>query len=299
MGYKKEDYLNLNLDPNTTYTVVDLNLFDTIRDISLSDRTINTLEFTLDMYKDYLEFVATLSKTAQDKVLRALKQKEVINNQIIERENGDKIRSYNESHNSIAINYLYRKLYTENRPINAHIIDKSHEILMRGTSNEHDINLNYRKSNSQLVGYQENENWHVDFLPISYEDIEWALAYLTAYFNEKEKSEEEILIKPFIIHGITATLQMFEDGNTRLGRTLQHLKLFLLTKKYINNNLNTPAIYFSQTYLPYRIEYRELITKLATDPGDESWNEWLTFNLRRMQDQIYSHEQSLRLIKTR
>ena len=163
---------------------------------------------------------------------------------------------------------------------------KGYEILMRGTSNEKEIKPNHRINNNHIVGYFDENEKRIDFLPISYDEIEWALAYFISYFNKPEVKEEELLIKPFILHGLLATLQMYEDGNTRLGRTFQHLKMFMLTNKFLDVDLKLPVLYFSRTYLPYRKQYRDLIAEVALKPDNESWNKRLLFNLRRVQDQI-------------
>ena len=102
------------------------------------------------------------------------------------------------------------------------------------------------------------------------------------------------------MHGLIAVLQVFEDGNTRLARCFQHITLQDLTNKTISNNLfelPLPAIYFSKNYIPYRKEYRELLASIALNPNNEAWNEWISFNLHRMQDRIFANEESLALLK--
>ncbi len=291
LGIKAEDLPNI--------PIVGLNVFDKIWNIKLNETTLNKINFTKELYSDYLKEIESFPKSVKEKLLKDFKAKEVIDNHTLERENYFDIINYSETHNSIAFNYLFKKTFMEQKPLNERMVSKSYEILMRGTSNENEIGKNYRNSNEQVVGYQDEDKFVVQFLPISYEEIEWALSYFISYYNQPEVKEEDLLVKPFIIHGLIATLQMFRDGNTRFGRTFQYLKLFTMTNKFLDKNLTLPALYFSKKYLPYRKEYRDLIYKLAIKPDNDSWNEWIDFNLRRMQDQIFSNESSLALVRTK
>ena len=225
---------------------------------------------------------------------------EIIDNHVLERENVNFLRIYNETHHSTVIRYLVRKLLKENTPLNDAIIKKAHEILMRGTSNENTINEGFRTNNHHYVGYIEDNKPVINYFPISYDDIKESTLLVCKYFNTPIKDEEELFIKPFIMHGLIAVLQVFEDGNTRLARCFQHITLQDLTNKTISNNLfelPLPAIYFSKNYVPYRKEYRELLASIALNPNNEAWNEWISFNLHRMQDRIFANEESLALLK--
>ncbi len=296
MPYTKQDLKNLHLDdtkPIDFYPIVQLKIFDNINDIILSSRIKDEYRYTLDIYKEYLETITKLNKSTQDKLLRDFKSTEIIENHTLESESYDRISAFNVHHNSIAFNYLLRKLFIEQKPLSPNIMAKGYEILMRGTSNEKEIKANHRINNNHIVGYIENNERRIDFLPISYDEIDWALAYFISYFNQPELKEEELLIKPFVLHGLIAALQMYEDGNTRLGRTFQHLKMFMLTNKFLDPDLKLPILYFSRTYLPYRKQYRDFIANIAINPTNENWNQWILFNLRRVQDQINYNEDSL------
>lgn len=122
------------------------------------------------------------------------------------------------------------------------------------------------------------------------------------YYESTITEEFDLLAKPFIIHGLLATMQVFEDGNTRLARTLQHIKLQTLTNELFTHEynlspFNLPAIYFSKNYIPFRYEYRKLIEDLALIHGDDEWNKWIEFNLYRMQERIFATDNSLILLK--
>ncbi len=301
MAYTKEDLKYLGIDEDTPVSslpIVGLNVFDNIDSIKLEDRTMGLYEYTLELYKEFLEKLKKLNKTNREKFLLELRNNEVFDNHTLEQENYADLYTYSETHNSTAYNYLYRKLFIEKRPLTSAMFNKGYEILMRGTSNENEISAHYRKNNHHAVSYFGDDGKQViQFLPISYDEIEWAITYLLGYFNKPEVSEEELFVKPFVIHGLIAALQMFEDGNTRYGRTLQHSKIFMISHKMVDDSFDRPALYFSKTYLPYRQGYRELIYKLALNPNNQMWNEWVRFNLNRVQDQLFNNEQKMELIR--
>ena len=298
MAYTKEELFSLgaNLESlaDLRKKIVDIRVFDYIDDLRLDDKNLGLLEYTLELYRDYLDLLHTFSKTNLEKILKGLRNTEVIDNHVVERERYDWLINYQETHHSTAINYLIRKLFSESEELNPAILSKAHEILMRGTSNEDEIDYKFRKNNQHFVGYQENGMNVIEFLPISHDEIKTALQLLCTYYNQSENDINLVYTKPFIIHGLLAALQVFEDGNTRVARTIQHVKMFQATRELLNEPLNLPALYFSKTYIPYRKEYRDLISQIAIDPSVLTWNEWIRFNLNRVQDQIYFNEENLK-----
>ncbi|MCM1053877.1 MAG: Fic family protein, partial [Ruminococcus sp.] len=182
-----------------------------------------------------------------------------------------------------------------NVSLTAKILIKAHEILMRGVTEEEFNNI--RKNNNFFVGYSEDGKNVVQYFPISYDEIKQALILFLDYYNSQENSKDNLFIKPFTIHGLLAALQLFEDGNTRLARTMQHISLFQNTNQNLGEDFKLPILYFSNTYTPYRKEYRDLIMQIAINPSDESWNNWYLFNLRRAQDQIFANEEVLKRIR--
>lgn len=298
MSYTKKELVNLGVKAENFFDIrkriVDIRLFDYVDDIELDVSTKGQLEYTLELYQNYLIFLQTFSKTNLEKILKGLRNTEVIDNHVVERENYNWLISYQETHHSTAINYLIKKLFVESEPLSPSILSKSHEILMRGTSNEDEIFLKFRKDNNQFVGYQENGENIIEFLPISYDEIKLSLRLFCDYYNQVENDENIAYIKPFIIHGLLAALQLFEDGNTRVARSIQHIKMFQVTRELFQVPFTLPAIYFSKTYIPYRKEYRDMICKIALDPSIQTWNEWIKFNLRKVQDQLYFNEENLK-----
>lgn len=298
MAYTKDELLSLGAKledlADLRKRIADIRVFDYIDDIVLDDRALGQLEYTLELYQEYLDLLQTFSKTNLEKILKGLRNTEVIDNHVVEREKYDWLINYQETHHSTAINYLIKKLFNEEEQLNPTILAKTHEILMRGTSNEEEILLKFRKGNQHYVGYRENDHVTIEFLPISYDEIKQALQLFCSYYNQQESDANIAYVKPFIIHGLLASLQVFEDGNTRLARSIQHIKMFQVTRDLFQIPLDLPALYFSKTYIPYRKEYRDLICKIALNPSFETWNEWIIFNLRKVQDQIYFNENNLK-----
>ena len=302
MSYTKEDleYFQVKDLKEAREKIVDVRLFDYIDDFKPNSDVEKLMNFTKELYLEYIEDILKYNKETQESILKALMNSEIIDNHGLERENVNFLRIYNETHHSTAIRYLVRKLLKENIPLNDAIIKKAHEILMRGTSNGNTINEGFRTNNHHYVGYIEDNKPVVNYFPISYDDIKESIFLLCKYFNTPIKDEEELFIKPFIMHGLIAVLQVFEDGNTRLARCFQHITLQDLTNKTIGNDLfelSLPAIYFSKNYVPYRKEYRELLASIALNPNNDAWNEWISFNLHRMQDRIFANVESLESLK--
>ena len=60
-----------------------------------------------------------------------------------------------------------------------------------------------------------------------------------------------------------------------------------------------PIVYATRQYFPYRNQYRDLIKNIAVQNNEEAWDEWFSFNLRRIQDNIYLNKQNIELSKQR
>lgn len=139
MAYTKEDlfYLGVTDLQSARKKIVDISLFDNIDNIKLSDKTKKDIEFTKEIYIDYLKDLEEFKETDREKILKALMNTETIDNHSLEREDISLLRDYYENHHSTAIRYLAKKLMNENQSLNENIIKKAHEILMQ----EHLMNL--------------------------------------------------------------------------------------------------------------------------------------------------------------
>lgn len=298
MAYTKTQLNSLGLSDlkEARDKIVNVSIFDYVDDIKLSDKTKNLIDYTYELYVDYLNQLSLFSDTDKSKILKSLMNTEVIDNHTVEKVNIDLLRTYSETHHSTAIRYLIKKLKVEDKYLTDEVIKKAHEILMRGTSNENEIISGYRNNNNAYVGYTENNERVILYLPISFDEINQATSLFCEYYNKDAADLQDLFVRPFVLHGLLAALQVFSDGNTRLSRTIQHIKLLIMTNHFIDANLMAPAIYFSKSYIPYREEYRNLISSIALNPNNSSWENWILFNLRRVQDQIFYNENNLKRV---
>ena len=109
MAYTKQELLQLGIKleelADTRRKIVDIRVFDYIDDLTLDDTTLRQLDYTIDLYQDYLEFLLSFSKSNLEKILKGLRNTEVIDNHVVERENYNWLLVHQETHHSTAINY--------------------------------------------------------------------------------------------------------------------------------------------------------------------------------------------------
>ena len=159
-------------------------------------------------------------------------------------------------------------------------------------------NLEYRMENTTFVGdFLPGGERQIDYLPIDYKLIPEAVSKLLELYNQRPDNIELAFLKPLIIHGLIAGLQIFKDGNTRFGRMLQYVSLYNSTVNFIDSSLPSPALYASKTYYPMREKYRRLIHELALGNDSDIWNKWFIFNYHRFEDQIMVNEQNIKSLK--
>ena len=160
------------------------------------------------------------------------------------------------------------------------------------------IKNDYRNNNLAYVTKSGRGIPQIDYFTLPYQHIEEAIMNLTIYYNSFIH-ENYTIIKPIIVHGLVSALQIFNDGNTRFGRTLQALKTYELTKKNLKCYFDMPAIYISDSYFDYREQYRNKISDIAINPCNETWNNWINFNLNRTEDEIYYRNSKLKQYQKR
>lgn len=87
MAYTKEDlfYLGVTDLQSARKKIVDISLFDNIDNIKLSDKTKKDIEFTKEIYIDYLKDLEEFKETDREKILKALMNTETIDNHSLER----------------------------------------------------------------------------------------------------------------------------------------------------------------------------------------------------------------------
>jgi len=264
--------------------VANLKIFDSIRKLQYTDYVLDHVDYTITMYKEYLERLNSMSEDEKAAFLRTIKIAEVIDNHSLEKEDSFLIALYLEQFQQNSIDYL---LENSTDSLKRQDFIDGHKLLLKGTKCQKYALKDYRTDNSACVGkILPGGERKITYFSIPYTDIEKAISKLLDLYNSDD-FDQQILLKPQIIHGIVAALQMFDDGNTRYARILQNIKLYDLTKKQLDKSLEAPILYGTRSYFVYRGKYRELINSLVVSPDNDNWNRWFDFNLNRVEDQMY------------
>lgn len=274
------------------YPIASMSIFDSIDNLKLEDWTIETEIELLEEYKEYLGIIQSMSKEKQKIFLDALKSNEIKANQLMEREDPFFVELGSRKDTIFALDYL---LKSENMDPN--VLIEAHKIILRGSESEHYCRRNYRKDNATYVtkpGYYEG-NTKIHYFALDYHDIPDALDKIVNYYNIED--EEHIFIKPIVTHGLIAGLQLFDDGNTRLARTIQNIQIFKNSKNLLSKIPKQPILYNSASYKMYGGQYRELIGNVIIDESDEVWNRWIRFNLNCLKEQININEERAKKYK--
>lgn len=266
------------------YPIVTNKIFDSIENIEIDSGTQDHLEYTVDLYKNYLKELSKLPLDKQEHFLRTLKAAEIIDNQKLEQENSFLISLYM---TVLGDNSIDEMLKISKRQLTSNDLVIIQKLLLEGTTVDKKNNNGYRVNNRKFVGTWNNGVRNIQYFPIDYRSINESVSKFLSYYNQKENDELLVLLKPFIIHGLLASLQLFNDGNTRLSRLLQHIKIWEATVENLNIDMPMPAIYISRSYYPYRNQYRDKIRNIAINMDDVSWNDWFNFNLNRFEDQLF------------
>lgn len=282
------------------YSIAGLEIFDTVMNLDISDNVIKHLKYTTEILMEHLDEVSELGdkKPGLVEYLRALKMGDIVDNQSLERENSFLIGLYMQVKKENAIDKII-KLIKQKGELSSNDISRIHNTLLYGTSSE-GVDL-VRTKNDKFVGTIDNNGIQIDYLPIDYHDIKKALEVISKIYNGVSNYEyfDDLLLRPFLIHGLFGALQMFNDGNTRMGRLMQHALIWRLINKNTEYNFENPPIYATRSYFPYRGEYRDIIASLVVDNNSEAWNRWFKFNLYRIEDQIYANNENMNQLKQR
>lgn len=272
--------------------VVKPDIIKKLINFKMSNKNKNMNEYITELYEEYIYELDSLDEETLKKYLRVLKNADVRDNQILENVDSFLISLYLESEKIHAIdNALKKDKITEKD------ISSLHAKLLKGTTN--DTNTSYRNHNRSYVGYYDTEKCDqvINFFPLDYREIDSAMKEFTDYFNEEENDKTKLFIKPFTVHGIISSLQVFEDGNTRLGRLLQNVKLYRQTNDMLGKNYNKPIIYITKQYFPQRVTYRSLIEEMAKNPDDDNINRWTGFNIDQAMSAITMANDNVQKIK--
>lgn len=277
---------------NKTYPSVSPDLPKIIINTVKSNSVIEENKYILENYYNYLKILDSMDKQQLKKYLNALKSTDAVNNQVLEKQDSFLISLLYQSERKHTIDEILKtNKLTEDKLL------KIHGMLMEGTTSTDFDNYHYRKHNRNYVGTIDNNERNIHYLPLYNKYIEATMKGFFDYYNDKECNESELFFKPFLIHLMIACLQVFEDGNTRLGRLLQNTKLYQQTNDLLNKKYDNPVLYLTNTYMPFRSQYRSLIKETAINPSNDNINAWLSFNLGRLDEGVYKNSQMAEKVK--
>lgn len=278
--------------------VVDLSIFDFLYGMKVNDKVNNQVEYTTEIYLELLEKIQELSPELREKYLLTLKNADVIDNQSLEKEDSFLISLYRSFNNKTALDLI---IENKDKKLSKEDFILIHDTLLKGTSSSEKIGL--RDNNLKFVGSLKNGERYVQYFPILNKNIDSAVTKFLDIYNTDNpfnfNNDSVAFLNSIIYHGLIATLQLFKDGNTRYARLLQHVSLWNLLNKNLNKDIELPILYATRQYFAYRNQYRDLIKDIAVSSNQESWNNWIIFNLHRLQDNIYYSDNNIEKIKMR
>lgn len=275
--------------------VVDINIFDHLDKLKISKQNIVSSEYTLELYEELVNKLYTMDQKIADKYLLQLKNTDIIDNQSLEKEDSFLISLYKSFEKKAAIDFLIENYGKE---LNKNKLVDIHDNVLRGTSSSKKKGL--RTDNFKFVGSWENGERKIQYFPILYTQIDEAIDKFLEFYNSNINNldkEYDIFVKPIIYHGLLAALQLFNDGNTRFARLIQNVEIWGLMNNKLDKSIKLPILYATKQYFPYRNEYRNLIKNIAIYHDEDSWNKWISFNLKRFQESLYVGDDRLNFIK--
>ena len=260
---------------NNGIKVASIDIIRQAKEIILSEKEINKLELTLFLLKEYCDEVKELGDYSSQ-YLEKIKHNIFFSP-------SKKIDSQNQVN---AVNRLMELINNKKR-ITISDIEEIHKILLDGEK----IQFGIRESNSIYIGVPGER---IDCVAIDYKQIETALNIILDIYNAYlyEDLSTDMLITPIIIHGLFASLQMFHNGNKRLGRLMQNVLMWQLINKNSNYKFDSPVIY-SNPFDQFYAEYQKLTVDLVVNGDNLAWNKWIMFNLNRIEDQKYLHDMDI------
>ena len=268
------------------YPVVSLELFEKIYDLKIDDFVLEREESIKKDYQKYIDGLFEMKSHDRKAFLNAAKRSEIRDNSMLEEEDPFFTELYNEDLTKGGIDILLRE---RRKMLSKEKFVEAHKILLDGHYESKFKRKYCRVDNSRFVGSVVNGERNVQYFPIDYRDAEKAMDEILLLYNSRHY-DQHLLIKPQILHGLIAASQIFEDGNTRFARVVQNVKIFDHTVRHINSKLETPAVYGTRAYFPYRDDYRNLIYEIVKNNDDTSWNNWFKFNLNRFEDSLWMLE---------
>ena len=280
------------------YSVASLDMFHILEKLVITNKLYEHIDYTNDLLMEYLEEVKELNQieSALSQFLRALRIGDVVDNQRLASENSFLIGLYTQLTRETAMGKLI-KYAKSGIQIDGKDIFELHNTLLCGTSSWEVSSI--RTDNSKFIGKFVDGKRIIDYFPIDYVDVKEAADKISSLYNDRlcDDRFNNVFLQPFIIHGLLSGLQIFNDGNTRMGRIMQHALMWQLINERTNFYFDYPVIYATRSYYPVRIQYRNDIAKLVVDGDNDAWNNWFSFNLDRIEDSIYLGRENVKTLK--
>lgn len=111
--------------------------------------------------------------------------------------------------------------------------------------------------------------------PQEYDEIQNLMSNLEKFVNDNDMCSFDPLVKMAIIHYQFESIHPFYDGNGRTGRIINILYLI------INELQKLPILYLSSYIIKNKARYYELLQDVR---DNESWEEWLIFMIRGVEE---------------
>ena len=280
--------------------IVKMNIFDVLDNYVPSERIKNIIEYTKDLYVELYDKLSEYTDDEKLTFLKTLKESDIIDNQSIEKEDLFLIALRRNFESVFSIDLLLEKV-NNNEYISKEDFINIHDTLLIGTSSENKLGL--RDNDLKFVGsYQSNpqtkyfyENRAISYFPLKHTEIDAALDKFLNFYNSgiRPNDKYDVILLPMVCHGLIAALQLFKDGNTRYGRLFQNVLLYKLANEELNIDLELPLVYATRQYAAYREEYRKKIENIVLNNNAEAWEDWFSFNLKRIQDGIFYNSNCL------
>lgn len=170
------------------------------------------------------------------------------------------------------------------RPFNLNLLLELHKILLQGVRGETKARGQFRKTQN-WIGAPGSPIEKAQFVPPE-------PLLLNGYLDNWEKychaDRPDALVQLAVVHAQFEIIHPFLDGNGRLGRIL--VPLFLFEKKI----LFRPMFYLSEYLEQHRDEYVSRLRALGG--GQRSWNQWIEFFLRALDEQARKNAAKARAI---
>lgn len=300
MNTKERLALIADLRQSGEYSIATIEMFDKVKELEMNERLYSRLKYTDEVLKEYLEEIMELdaSKPGLLEFLKAIRVADVIDNQSLEKENSFLIGLYSQLSRETAMGRLIKYAKSGKELVGKDIFSL-HNTLLYGTLSEDVSSL--RTENSTFVGKYGTNGPEIDYFPIDCKDVKEAASKLADIYNNKLDGEiyDNLFIQPFLIHGLFGALQLFKDGNTRMGRVMQHALLWRFINQQTTYSFDSPPIFATRSYFPVRYDYRSKINDLVTLSDNNPWYQWFDFNLNRVEDIIYVNRENIKELKLR